>query len=72
MEDVLDPSEWQLFEVPEEVSLEDIGPPRIRISLQNFQDYGKSIRDDDDDDHSDNEKIPPPSERPTRIMVDTS
>jgi len=55
--DVPDPIEWQLFDPPTDVTV----PPRIRISFNQFQEYGKgkaiceddSEEDDDEDDEED-------------------
>jgi endonuclease III len=67
MDDVPDPTDWQLFEVPGEVSLEVMDPPRIRIRLPSLQDYGKSFGTNDEDEDSDVEvTIPPHSKPPTR------
>jgi endonuclease III len=65
MDNVPDPTDWQLFEVPGEVSLEVMDPPRIRIQLPSLKDYGKSFGDDDEDSDFE-ESSPPHSKPPTR------
>jgi endonuclease III len=64
MDDVPDPTDWQLFEVPGEVSLEVLDPPRIRIRLPSLQDYGKSFGSDDED--SEVEVTIPPHSKPPK------